>query len=158
MTYDALCRWPGVELICNDAFEATLEFLIQLSEPKGAVLGTKSCRILIADDDSFPTNKNHDKLVQGRIEDISGEALMSPGNFEKMTDSKVKGKSLQVISCHYLPPKNLKTLTGGILYYTMLYDVTSCHFQSLTSKASSSQASILIRCPSKVGILSNGLQ
>ena len=91
-----LCRWPGVELICNDAFEATLEFLIQLSEPKGAVLGTKSCRILIADDDSFPTNKNHDKLVQGRIEDISGEALMSPGNdrFESQG---------QVTPGHFLP-------------------------------------------------------
>eukprot|EP00434_Breviolum_minutum_P040918 symbB.v1.2.036381.t1/scaffold5123.1/size30641/2 len=66
----------SIDLICNDAFEATLEFLIQLSNPKGAVLGTKSCRILIADDDSFPTNRNHDLLTQGRIEDISGSALM----------------------------------------------------------------------------------
>lgn len=69
----------GIDLICNDAFEATLEFLIQLSNPKGAVLGTKSCRILIADDDSFPTNRNHDLLTQGRIEDISGSALMLLG-------------------------------------------------------------------------------
>eukprot|EP00438_Fugacium_kawagutii_P024500 Skav231351 [mRNA] locus=scaffold1586:2413:15749:- [translate_table: standard] len=57
-------------------FMATLEFQVQLSNPKGAVLGTKHCRILIADDDSFPTNKNHDVLLQGRIEEISGGSLM----------------------------------------------------------------------------------
>ncbi|CAJ1400718.1 unnamed protein product [Effrenium voratum] len=67
----------SVELICNNAFEATLEFSMRLYDAKGAVLGTEdTCRILIADDDTFPTNRFHTFLSQGQMSRINGGALM----------------------------------------------------------------------------------
>ncbi|CAJ1338732.1 unnamed protein product [Effrenium voratum] len=67
----------SIELICNNAFEATLEFSMRLYDAKGAVLGTEdTCRILIADDDTFPTNRFHTFLSQGQMSRINGGALM----------------------------------------------------------------------------------
>mmetsp|Transcript_57538 Transcript_57538/g.134777 ORF Transcript_57538/g.134777 Transcript_57538/m.134777 type:complete len:975 (-) Transcript_57538:79-3003(-) len=66
-----------IKLIENDAFEATLEFGVRLMRPRNCVLGAylHTCRVTIADDDTFPTNRNADKLKEGRAAEIQPVAL-----------------------------------------------------------------------------------
>ncbi|CAK9111832.1 unnamed protein product [Durusdinium trenchii] len=61
-----------IKLIENESFEATLEFGIRLVMPWNAVLGNylSVCRVVVADDDTFPTNRNHDLLRRDRAAEI----------------------------------------------------------------------------------------
>lgn len=57
-------KFLEIKLIENESFEATLEFGVKLASPWNAVLGAYLyvCRVVIADDDTFPTNRNYDLL------------------------------------------------------------------------------------------------
>ncbi|CAE7437512.1 pgp-1 [Symbiodinium natans] len=81
-----------INLIENDSFEATLEFGVRLLRPRGAVLGhyLHTCRVTVADDDTFPTNRNADKLRQGRGAEIQPIVLWTEYLRMSLKDRKVR--------------------------------------------------------------------
>jgi len=48
-----------INILQDDLWDTTLEFKVKLRNPQGAHLGTylRHCRVLVIDDDSFPTNR-----------------------------------------------------------------------------------------------------
>jgi len=81
-----------IKLVENDAFEATLEFGVRLLRPRNAVLGhyLHTCRVTVADDDTFPTNRNADKLREDRAAEIQPVVLWSEYLKMSLKDRKVK--------------------------------------------------------------------
>eukprot|EP00928_Gymnodinium_smaydae_P011913 TRINITY_DN14356_c0_g1_i2.p1 TRINITY_DN14356_c0_g1~~TRINITY_DN14356_c0_g1_i2.p1 ORF type:complete len:873 (-),score=191.78 TRINITY_DN14356_c0_g1_i2:103-2721(-) len=75
-----------VELIDSDAWNATLEFGIELHSVLGARLGMYlyTCRVMIIDEDSFPTNKHRDYFAKksrrlAEIDETELPPLEQPG-------------------------------------------------------------------------------
>lgn len=81
-----------IELIGNNAFEATLQFEVVLSDAKGATIGAtlRKCNVLIADDDFFPTNKYKQAILEGRLRTLSGWGLMREYIRMALSDSKIR--------------------------------------------------------------------
>lgn len=67
-----------VPLLQNDSFDATLEFLVEIVDVKGAHMGKYlyTCRVKIIDDDVFPTNKYEADLRGHSEAKIPGFGLM----------------------------------------------------------------------------------
>lgn len=68
-----------VPIMNDDSFDAALDFCVTLYNVRGAGLAKylKTCRVVIIDDDTFPTNRFAD-LIQGKkIEKIPALALMT---------------------------------------------------------------------------------
>jgi len=67
-----------VDLVDNNCFDATLEFEMHLFNPTGCILGQYlyKTRVLIADDDAFPTNRYKIELRSRRISEIPDWSLM----------------------------------------------------------------------------------
>ncbi|OLP98114.1 DNA polymerase alpha catalytic subunit [Symbiodinium microadriaticum] len=93
-------HWPArqmsvvidIKLVENDAFEATLEFGVRLLRPRNAVLGhyLHTCRVTVADDDTFPTNRNADKLREDSAAEIQPVVLWSEYLKMSLKDRKVR--------------------------------------------------------------------
>lgn len=81
-----------IKLVENDAFEATLEFGVRLLRPRNAVLGhyLHTCRVTVADDDTFPTNRNADKLREDSAAEIQPVVLWSEYLKMSLKDRKVR--------------------------------------------------------------------
>mmetsp|Transcript_40679 Transcript_40679/g.73295 ORF Transcript_40679/g.73295 Transcript_40679/m.73295 type:complete len:1003 (-) Transcript_40679:64-3072(-) len=81
-----------VQLIENECFEATLEFAMDLHSPHGCVISPNldTCRVLVADDDAFPTNKFKDALRAGDQMVVPGRHLMLEYYRMALSDRKLR--------------------------------------------------------------------
>jgi len=76
--HDELSKDIEIQLLDDKQWDATLEFVVKLSNPEGASLGRylHQCRVRILDDDAFPTNRFRDLCEQRRFDDIPKMALL----------------------------------------------------------------------------------
>jgi hypothetical protein len=77
---------PGEEMKCveigilaDDSFDTNLDFKVVMSDPQGCQLGEHlhTCRIVIIDDDVFPTNKHRDQILREETEKIGVRLLIA---------------------------------------------------------------------------------
>jgi len=70
-----------IQILEDDSFDTNLDFTINLSEPIGCQLGDtlKACRVVVIDDDVFPTNVYRDEITKGNEEalDSIGVSLLT---------------------------------------------------------------------------------
>jgi len=81
-----------VSIVENDAFDATLEFEVHLSNPIGMELDPYQykCRVLVVDDDTFPTNKFSKELSQGLHGQVSATKLLAEFLRMNLHDTKFR--------------------------------------------------------------------
>lgn len=93
-----------IPLLQDEAWEATHEFQLVLSEPQGMILPKylRECRVKVIDDDTFPTNKYMDLLQNQKCFEISHFPLMIEYFKMNLRDNVVKKGSLKVIICDQL--------------------------------------------------------
>merc|ERR1719262_658343 len=62
-----------IKILEDDSFDTNLDFTVNLSDSIGCQLGQtlKACRVVIIDDDVFPTNVYREVILKGDMEEIN---------------------------------------------------------------------------------------
>jgi energy-coupling factor transporter ATP-binding protein EcfA2 len=86
-------------LLNDDAWDATLEFAVLLSNCRGAQLGKylSHCRVKIIDDDVFPTNRYDELLRNGQEAAIPGFGLMWQYIKMNMKNAAIRNDSVKQV-------------------------------------------------------------
>eukprot|EP00929_Paragymnodinium_shiwhaense_P069236 TRINITY_DN34928_c0_g1_i1.p1 TRINITY_DN34928_c0_g1~~TRINITY_DN34928_c0_g1_i1.p1 ORF type:complete len:936 (-),score=243.51 TRINITY_DN34928_c0_g1_i1:280-3087(-) len=88
--------WIEVEVVQDASFDTNLDFMVILDQPVDCVIGSSlgRCRIMIIDDDVFPTNKFRAEILANDMDDIGLKLLWSfmVFMFERVPD--VRGKAI----------------------------------------------------------------
>lgn len=107
-----------VNILDDDNFDAALDFGVQLSAPSRARLANEPCRcrVVIIDDDAFPTNRFRDELQSGRVDDIPALSLMWEYWVMCFRDRHVR-----MLALLYVVLDLLKTLYFFVTLYLQMY-------------------------------------
>lgn len=107
-----------VPILNDDSFDATLEFAIELSEVTGARMASRlsRCRVVIIDDDCFPTNRFAEEIRGMKHEEIPALPLMM--EFVRMN---LASKRLLCVFLKSLLIDQVKNLYFVLTMYLQIY-------------------------------------